>query len=82
VRGTAAQLQDLLAGWQLKYPEVQADTGVAHAHPARLLAGASASADLVVLGRRGTGAHGIAVNSITHAVLSHAHGPVAVVAGG
>jgi len=49
---------------------------VVQAHPGRVLSGASARADLVVLGRhhedRG-------VDSVTYAVLSHAHGPVACV---
>ena len=51
---------------------------IVHAHPGRLLAGASARADMVVLGRhhedRG-------VDSVLYAVLSHAHGPVACVPG-
>jgi nucleotide-binding universal stress UspA family protein len=73
-------LADLLTFWRQKYPEVEVAEDVLHAHPGRVLAGASARADLVVLGRNtaedspnpGTGA-------VTHAVLSHGHGPVAVV---
>ena len=70
-------LDALLAGWREKYPDVPASAEIVQAHPGRVLAGASARADLVVLGRhpRGTG-HGAAVGSVTHAVLSHAHGPV------
>ena len=63
----------------------EASAEVVHAHPGRVLAGASARADLVVLGRherRGHDAgHGRGVGSVTHAVLSHAHGPVVSVPG-
>jgi nucleotide-binding universal stress UspA family protein len=71
----ATQLSELLSGWEDKYPEVVTDQDVVHGHPGRVLAGYSARADLVVLGRRGE--HGVA--RVVHAVLSHAHGPVAVV---
>ena len=73
-------LDALLATWREKYPDVPASAEIVHAHPGRVLAGASARADLVVLGRhaRGTG-HGSGIGSVTHAVLSHAHGPVASV---
>jgi len=70
----AGQLQDAIAGWREKYPDVDADWEVLHAHPARLLIGASARADLVVLGRHMTGR---AIGSVIHPVVSH--GPVAVV---
>ena len=74
----ASWLDATLAEWRQKYPDVQTGWEVMHAHPGRVLAGASARADLVVLGkhreRDGTG-----VGSVTHAVLSHAHGPIACV---
>ena len=48
--------------------------------PARVLASYSARTDLVVLGRHGHPAGtGPGIGSIQHAVLDHAHGPVAVV---
>jgi nucleotide-binding universal stress UspA family protein len=72
-------LEDHLARWREKYPGLQTGWEVVQAHPARVLAGASARADLVVLGRRKGGS---AVGSVTHAVLGHAHGPVATVPGG
>jgi nucleotide-binding universal stress UspA family protein len=71
-----ARLDGMLTEWREKYPAVPTGWEVVHAHPARVLAGASTRADLVVLGRRKTGS---AVGSVTHAVLSHAHGPVATV---
>jgi nucleotide-binding universal stress UspA family protein len=73
---TVERLDRVLAVWRHKYPDVDAGWEVVHAHPARVLAGASARADLVVLGRRASGA---TVGGITHPVLSHAHGPVAIV---
>ena len=72
-----ALLEGLLAPWQEKYPDVEARYEVVHAHPGRVLAGASARADLVVLGRHAPGEpHAPGVGSVTHSVLAHAHGPV------
>lgn len=76
------RLKALLADWQKKYPQVQEGWEVVHAHPARVLAGATARADLVVLGRHAARApHGRGAGSVTHAVLSHAHGPVVTIPG-
>ena len=77
-----SRLESAVAAWQEKFPEVEASVEVVHAHPGRVLAGSSARADLVVLGRHAPGGSrrsGIA--SVTHAVLGHAHGPVATVPG-
>ncbi len=71
-----AKLEEMLSDWRDKYPDVQVSYDVVHGHPGRTLAGLSARADLVVLGRH-TERHGPA--SVTHAVLNHAHGPVATV---
>jgi nucleotide-binding universal stress UspA family protein len=79
-RGTGARLQDMLARWQEKYPAVETSTEITHAHPAHLLAAATARVDLVVLGRRANGAGGSGGRSVIPGVLHHAHGPVAVVA--
>jgi nucleotide-binding universal stress UspA family protein len=73
---TAKRLEQLLDEWRAKYPDVPVSQDVVHGHPGRALAGLSARADLVVLGRR-SAHHGPA--SVMHAVLSHAHGPVATV---
>ncbi len=77
-----ARMEALLAPWREKYPDVEAHYEVVHAHPGRVLAGASARADLVVLSRHVPGEpHGPGVGSVTHSVLAHAHGPVASVPG-
>jgi nucleotide-binding universal stress UspA family protein len=73
---TAKRLEQLLDNWRAKYPDVPVSQDVVHGHPGRALAGLSARADLVVLGRR-SGHHGPA--SVMHAVLNHAHGPVVTV---
>jgi len=74
--GAARQLESLLDGWREKYPGVAVSQEVVHGHPGRALAGLSARAGLIVLGRhyphRGPG-------RVIHAVLNHAHCPVATV---
>lgn len=77
--GLAAQLEDTLASFRDTYPEVKVSTELADAHPARLLAEASARADLVVIGWHPTGAAGAGSRSVTHGLLGHAHAPAAVV---
>jgi nucleotide-binding universal stress UspA family protein len=72
----ASQLAGLLDECRAKYPDVEVTHEVVHGHPGRALAGLSARADLVVIGRR-AGAPG--PGSVRHALLNHAHGPVAVV---
>lgn len=77
-----SRLESAVATWREKFPDVEARSEVVHAHPGRVLAGASARAELVVLGRhmpREPLAAG--VGSVTHAVLSHAQGPVVSVPG-
>jgi nucleotide-binding universal stress UspA family protein len=78
--GMAARLEDMLAGWREKYPAVETGTEIMHAHPGHLLAQASEHADLVVLGRQPSHTGGSGADSVIHAVLHHARGPVAVVA--
>jgi nucleotide-binding universal stress UspA family protein len=85
-------LTTALDQWRDKYPGVRARPDVIRGHPRRVLASYSARADLVLLGRHGgpgshsspdgtgsLGSSGLAVGSTLHAVLDHAHGPVAVV---
>ena len=71
---------ETLNAWRDKYPEVRVHQDLIPGHPGRVLAGYSARADLVVLGRHGRSDSGHpAVGSVRHAVLEHAHGPVAVI---
>ena len=74
------QLAAALARWHDKYPTVNVRRDVIHGHPARVLASYSARADLVVLGRH-RHPHGAdpGIGSVQHAVLDHAHGPVAII---
>lgn len=77
-----SRLESAVTTWQEKFPEVEARWEVVHAHPGRVLSGSSARADLVVLGRHAPGEpQAPGVGSVTHAVLSHAHGPVVSVPG-
>ena len=75
----ARQLEGLLNEWREKYPDVPVSQDVVHGHPGRALVGLSARADLVVIGKHAhpTGRQG--PGSVRHALLNHAHGPVAVV---
>jgi nucleotide-binding universal stress UspA family protein len=72
-------LAGLLDEWKAKYPDVPVSQEVVHGHPGRALVGLSTRADLVVIGRhiRHHGRPG--PGSARNALLSHAHGPVAVV---
>jgi nucleotide-binding universal stress UspA family protein len=77
------QLAAALEQWHGKYPEVRVRQDIVRGHPARVLASYSARADLVVIGRHGHPAGpGPGIGSIQHAVLDHAHGPVAIVPSG
>jgi nucleotide-binding universal stress UspA family protein len=79
----ARHLAAALGEWQDKYPVVRVRQDVIRGHPGRVLASYSARTDLVVLGRHGHPAGpGPGIGSIQHAVLDHAHGPVAVVPSG
>jgi nucleotide-binding universal stress UspA family protein len=74
----AGQLAGLLDTWRKKYPDVPASQDVVRDHPGRALAGLSARADLLVIGRHAK--HPVpGPGSVRHAVLTHALGPVAVI---
>jgi nucleotide-binding universal stress UspA family protein len=61
-------------------PDARVEGRVVATHPAEALIEASAHADLVVVGSRGVGeVRGMLLGSVTHAVLHHAHSPVAVI---
>jgi nucleotide-binding universal stress UspA family protein len=72
----ATALAGVLDECRAKYPDVPVSHEVVHGHPGRALVGLSARTDLVVIGRR-PGEPG--PGSVRHALLNHAHGPVAVV---
>ncbi|GAA3507612.1 nucleotide-binding universal stress UspA family protein [Streptosporangium album] len=73
-------VQERLAAWREKFPEVEVVEDVQGVHPVQALTDASTRADLVVVGSRGMGAIGsVVLGSVSRGVLHHAHGPVAVV---
>ena len=80
-RETAETLvAETLAGWQEKYPDVDIRTWVPQTSPVGALVDASAGAELLVVGTRGRGGfRSLLLGSVSHSVLHHAHGPVAVV---
>ena len=74
------RLNEMLAPWRDKNPDVQVVTEVVHGRPVRILAGVSARADLLVVGTRGLGGFtGLMLGSVSHGLLHHAHCPLAVV---
>jgi nucleotide-binding universal stress UspA family protein len=75
----ARQLTLLMDTWRQKYPDVPVRHDVVHGHPGRALAGLSARADLVVIGRHATHSGPQCPGLVRHAVLNHAYGPVAIV---
>jgi nucleotide-binding universal stress UspA family protein len=75
----ARQLTLLMDNWREKYPDVRVTEDVMQGHPGRALAGWSARADLVVIGRHASRPGVPRPGSVRHAVLNHAHGPIAVV---
>lgn len=72
-------LAETLRRWREKYPAVPVRHEVVHGHPGRVLSSYTARSDLVVIGRHDGHDTGPAVGAVQHAVLSHAHGPVAIV---
>jgi len=75
----ARQLEGLLNDWREKYPDVPVSHDVAHGHPGRALVGLSARADLVVIGKHAHPTERQGPGSVRHALLNHAHGPIAFV---
>lgn len=78
--GASALLGQTIAAWQERFPDVDVRMQVAVGPAASALAKASAGADLLVVGSRGLGGfRSMLLGSVSHAVLHHAYGPVAVV---
>lgn len=73
-------LAQSLAGWTERHPDVEVVREVVYEHPVQALVAASATAGLVVVGSRGLGGvRGLALGSVSHAVLHHALCSVAIV---
>jgi nucleotide-binding universal stress UspA family protein len=71
---------DLVASWQEKHPEVEISAEAVVDHPARVLAQASTTAQLLVVGTRGRGAvRGMLLGSVSQHLLRHSACTVAVV---
>ncbi len=76
----ARLLSESLAGWENEYPNVPIIEQVIEGAPAPVLIDATGIAELVVVGARGRGGFpGLHLGSISHAVLHHAKGPLAIV---
>jgi nucleotide-binding universal stress UspA family protein len=75
-------LAEALRPWREEFPGVAVDSRAVMASPADLLTGAAAGASLVVVGRRRSrrrSRFGPRIGPTAHAVMHHAHAPVAVV---
>jgi nucleotide-binding universal stress UspA family protein len=73
-------LAERLAGWSEKYPDVSVRRLVVRDRAAHALVQESGAAQLLVVGSRGRGGlTGMLLGSVSHAVLHHAHCPVAVI---
>lgn len=73
-------LEERLAVWRTKFPDVEVRTIVHRDRPARALLKEAAGAQLVVVGSRGRGAFtGLGLGSVSQSLLHHATCPVAVV---
>jgi nucleotide-binding universal stress UspA family protein len=79
-----AEQREALAGslssWQLKFPDVHVELQVVIGHPVPALVSHSTQARLLVVGCHGHGAlRSLVLGSVSHGVLHHATGPVAVI---
>jgi nucleotide-binding universal stress UspA family protein len=80
IRAAERILSEALAGFANQYPDVKVTSDAVPVAPSRVLADASQSAALVVVGSRGLGAFaGLLLGSVSQSVLHHAQCTVAVV---
>lgn len=80
IRAAERILSEALAGFSDRYPDVKVTTEAIPIAPQRVLADASQSAAMVVVGSRGLGAFaGLLLGSVSQSVLHHAQCTVAVV---
>lgn len=74
------ELDDLLAGWRDKHPDVEVTSEIVADNPGRVMVDATRNASLVVVGSRGRGGfRGLLLGSISQHLLHHSGCPVAVV---
>jgi nucleotide-binding universal stress UspA family protein len=75
-------MAESMAGFAEDFPDVKVDIRVVHEHAVPALTAAGALARLLVVGSRGRGSVGaLFLGSVSHGVLHHARGRVAVVQG-
>ena len=75
----ARALDEIVASWTEKFPDVEVRTVVRRDRPQRALLEAAAGAQLLVVGSRGRGAlTGLGLGSVSQTLLHHAECPVAV----
>jgi nucleotide-binding universal stress UspA family protein len=75
--GERSRLEELVAPWQAKYPEVTVEVTLSHDSAASILVGASHSGQLVVVGSHGHGVvAGALLGSTSLQLLHHADCPV------
>jgi len=78
----AALLSEQTAPWRDRYPGVAVTESPVRGHAGRVLALASQSTDLIVVGGRRGLASSMGLGPVTYAMLRHAQCPVAVIPGG
>ena len=68
-----SELEQTLAPWQAKYPDVRVTAGVVAGNPANALVAAAKGADLIVIGTHGRGGFaGLLLGSVGLHLLQHA----------
>lgn len=78
--GQRRPFDEMVAAWRGKYPQVHITTDAVVDHPAHVLAQASSTAQLLVVGSRGRGAfRGTLLGSVSQHLLRHSACTVAVV---
>ncbi|WP_026212540.1 universal stress protein [Longispora albida] len=71
---------EALSGWRERYPDVRVTQRMVQGRAGQAIVGASAGAELLVVGARGRGGFaGLLLGSVSQAALHHAACPVAVV---
>ncbi|MFD1939994.1 MULTISPECIES: universal stress protein [Nonomuraea] len=79
-RNEVRQLEETLAGWSERYPDVTVIKEIVQGHPVDALREAARGADLLVVGSRGRGGlKGLVLGSVSHAMLHHSPVPLAVI---